>query len=338
VSEATISAVLNTLDEERRLPFALRSVAPWVDEIVVVDMQSTDRTVEIARAFGARIATHARTGFVEPARAFACAQATGDWILVLDADEVVPPALARRLRAVAAHDEADVVRLSRLNHLLGAPVRHSGWNPVRDRQTRFWRNGAVTQPAEIHGHAAPRPGMRVLDLPPRDDECLLHLSHVDVAAFVSKLDAYTSVEAAQAFARGERPSAARALRVAAREWLARYVRHGGWRDGWRGFHLSLLMAGYRITAAAKLAELWDVGGRETAQARYDLAAERALAGYESVADDDVRSTGRSARHATTAALGGAAADDGAASGGTATRDAPPHAPARRTDDGADGER
>jgi len=283
---ATVSAVLNTLDEERRLPYALRSVAPWVDEIVVVDMQSTDRTREVARAFGATVATHPRTGFVEPARAFACAQARCDWILVLDADEIVPPALARRLRRVAASDEADVVRVPRINHIFAAPVLHSGWNPERDLQTRFWKKDAVTQPEGIHGHAAPRAAMRVLDLPARDGECLVHLSHADVSAFVAKLDAYTSVEAAQAFARGERPSAVRALRAAAREWLARYVRHGGWRDGWRGFHLSLLMAGYRLTAAAKLAERWDVGGRGVAEARYAAVAESILGGFATFASDD----------------------------------------------------
>lgn len=281
-----ISAVLNTLDEERRVAYALRSLAPWVDEIVVVDMHSTDRTVEIARSFGAKVATHPRTGFVEPARAFACAQASGDWILVLDADELVPPALARRLREIAARDEADVVRVPRLNHLLGAPVPHSGWNPARDLQTRFWKKDAVTQPAEIHGHATPRAGMRVLDLPARDGACLVHLSHVDVAAFLAKLDAYTSVEAAQAFARGERPSVPRALRAAAREWLARYVRHGGWRDGWRGVHLSLLMAAYRIAAAAKLAERWEIGARDAAEARYAAEAERVLAGFAARSDRD----------------------------------------------------
>jgi len=281
-----ISALLNTLDEERRIAYALRSIAPWVDEIVVVDMASTDRTAEIARTFGAKVATHARTGFVEPARAFACAQASGDWILVLDADELVPRALARRLREIAARDEADVVRVPRFNHLLGAPVPHSGWNPERDLQTRFWKKDAVTQPAEIHGHATPRPGMRVLDLPVRDGACLVHLSHVDVSAFLTKLDAYTSVEAAQAFARGERPSVARALRSATREWLARYVRHGGWRDGWRGLYLSLLMAGYRIAAGAKLAERWEVGGRDAAEARYAAEAERVLAGFAPEGDRD----------------------------------------------------
>ncbi len=281
-----ISAVLNTLDEERRLAYALRSVATWVDEIVVVDMQSTDRTVEIARAFGAKVATHPRTGFVEPARAFACAQASGDWILVLDADELVPPALARRLREIAAGDEADVVRVPRFNHLLGAPVPHSGWNPARDLQTRFWKKDAVTQPAEIHGHATPRAGARVLDLPARDGACLVHLSHVDVSAFLAKLDAYTSVEAAQAFARGERPSVARALRAAAREWLVRYVRHGGWRDGWRGVYLSLFMAGYRIAAAAKLAERREVGDRDAVAARYAAEAERVLAGFAPEGDRD----------------------------------------------------
>jgi glycosyltransferase involved in cell wall biosynthesis len=84
--------VINTLNEERRLPYALRSVQDWVDEIVVVDMHSDDKTVEIAEAFGARIFTHERVGYADPARAFAFARATGDWILILDADELVPRA------------------------------------------------------------------------------------------------------------------------------------------------------------------------------------------------------------------------------------------------------
>lgn len=286
---ATISAVMNTLDEERRLAFALRSVLPWVDEIVVVDMASTDRTVEIARSFGAKVASHARTGFVEPARAFACAQASGDWILVLDADELVPPGLARRLRAIADRDGADVVRVPRVNYMLGAPVLHSGWNPERDRQVRFWRRGAVELRERIHGHPVPRPGMRLHDLPYADGEALVHLSHLDVAAFLDKLNAYTGVEARQARARGERPGALRALGAAIREWLARYLRHGGWRDGWRGFYLSFFMAGYRLAAAAKLAELADTGSAADVERRWARVAEDVLALYEGA---PVADTGR----------------------------------------------
>ncbi|PYU89881.1 MAG: glycosyltransferase family 2 protein, partial [Acidobacteria bacterium] len=112
-----ISVVVNTLNEEKNLPYALRSVRSWVDEIVVVDMHSQDRTVEIAREYGAKVYSHEPMGFVEPARAFAVAQAGGDWILILDADEVVPLLLSRRLREIARRDEADVVTLPRLNYL-----------------------------------------------------------------------------------------------------------------------------------------------------------------------------------------------------------------------------
>ena len=76
-----ISAIIHTLNEELNIANAIRSVAPWVDEIVVIDMYSDDRTAEIARSLGARVLLHEKTGFVEPARAYAEAQALGDWIL-----------------------------------------------------------------------------------------------------------------------------------------------------------------------------------------------------------------------------------------------------------------
>jgi glycosyltransferase involved in cell wall biosynthesis len=302
---ATISVVVNTRNEELRLGYALRSVRAWVDDVVVVDMASSDRTVEVARGFGARVFAHAPTGFVEPARAFACAQARGAWLLVLDADELVPQPLSVRLRAIAAGDAADVVRIPRVNWLLGAPVLHTGWNPERDRQVRFWRRDAVLLPDAIHGHAVPRAGMRLIDLPYADGEALLHLSHVDVGAFLDKLNAYTSVEAIQAFARGERTRPLRALRAAAREWIARYLRHGGFRDGWRGFHLSLLMAAYRLATHAKLAERAEVGSRDAVLRRHADAAERVLAAYGasgSVLPGEPASPG---------IAGGAGPDDGA---------------------------
>jgi glycosyltransferase involved in cell wall biosynthesis len=75
---ATISVVINTLNEEHRLPFALRSVRDWVDQIVVVDMHSDDGTVAVARDFGAQVFMHERLAYADPAREFALAQATGD--------------------------------------------------------------------------------------------------------------------------------------------------------------------------------------------------------------------------------------------------------------------
>lgn len=84
-----ISVVINTFNSERFLDACLKSVATF-DEIVLCDMHSTDQTCAIAEKYGCRIVYHERTGFVEPARNYAIAQASNEWVLVLDSDEVVP--------------------------------------------------------------------------------------------------------------------------------------------------------------------------------------------------------------------------------------------------------
>lgn len=275
----SISAVVHTLNEERNLPYALRSVRPWVDEIVVVDMASDDATAEIARGFGARVFGHERTGFADPARGFGCARATGDWLLVLDADELVPEPLSRRLLSLADNDEADVVRVARLNYLLGGPLRRAGWNPARDRQTRFFKRGRLQMSPLIHQHGTASPGARVVELEDGPGLALVHFNYLDTTHFLHKLDSYTSIEAAEARARGEAPSAPRMLLRAAREFVARYVRHGGYAEGWRGLSLSLLMASYHVAAYAKLAESGEVGSREDAMRRYREEAEGLLGAY-----------------------------------------------------------
>jgi glycosyltransferase involved in cell wall biosynthesis len=276
----TISVVIHTLNEERNLPSALRSVRTWADDVVVIDMGSEDRTGEIARALGARVVGHERTGFVEPARAFGSAQAHGDWILLLDADEMVPEPLSRRLRTIANSDEADVVRLPRLNHILGGPLRHTGWNPDRDLSVRFFKRDRVEVPPWIHASPLPRPGSRVLDVPPDPSLCIVHFNYLDVSHFLFKLDVYTGIEAAEAAGRGEPPRAGRALARAAREWLARYAWHRGFADGWRGLTLSLTMALYHVLVYAKGMERLEAGTRDEVQRRYREEAERLLRAYE----------------------------------------------------------
>src|SRR5512142_1439943 len=129
-----VSVVINTLNEESNLPYCLRSVAPWASDIVVVDMHSTDDTRKIAERYGARVFLHEPLGFADPARAFAVSKATHDWILVLDADELVSVALHDELLRIASADEADVVKIPRRNYMFGAPLADTGWAPARDRQ------------------------------------------------------------------------------------------------------------------------------------------------------------------------------------------------------------
>ena len=135
----SLSVVIVTFNEEANLARTLASVA-WADDIVVVDSGSTDRTREVAESFHARF-------FVEPWKGFAAqknsalAKATGDWILSLDADEEVEPALADEIRAVlAANPSVAGFRIPRKNFFLGRWMKHGGFYP--DPKLRLFRRGA----------------------------------------------------------------------------------------------------------------------------------------------------------------------------------------------------
>lgn len=278
-----ISVVINTLNEEHNLPYCLRSVAAWATDIVVVDMHSTDATREIAERFGARVFLHEPLGFADPARAFAVSQASGDWVLVLDADELVPAALYRELSRIATTDHTDVVKIPRRNYMFGASLAHTGWDPARDAQLRFFRKGALTLTHEIHRFLQPNPGARVMTLPDRDEWHLIHFNYVSIQQFVEKLNRYTTIEAIQSLERGTEFTPGKALRWAAKEWYQRFIAQRGYKDGWRGFYLALMMAFYRVITAAKLAELRQMGTAPEIAKRYAQIAEELIAQYDDTA-------------------------------------------------------
>jgi len=297
-----ISVMINTLNEEANLPYALRSVAPWADEIIVVDMHSEDRTVAIAERYGATVYLHERMGFADPARAFAFAQTTGDWILVLDADELIPAPLSRQLQQVAREDSADVVTVRRVEYMLGAPLEHTGYQPTQNKHTRFFKRGLVQANPAIHDFLAPVPGARILDLPDRPGEMMIHFAFVDTASFIDKMNRYSTIEAQQSFARGAgeppawvlrdmrpypplralfrtRRSPWWALLYAAFHSASRYVKNRGYRDGWRGFYLSAFWGMYYLAAYAKLTEREMIGTWEMIEGRYHDVAEHILREY-----------------------------------------------------------
>jgi len=282
-----ISAVINTLDEEHNLPFALRSVKTWADEIIVVDMHSTDRTVEIARNFGAKVYFHDPMGYADPARAYAISQATGDWILILDADEVIPEPLSRKLVEIArGATDVDAVKISWINYLLGAPLWHTGWGPHQDKHVRFFKRGLVNSSATIHDFLKPVSGARIFEIPYQEGCAIVHFNYVDISQFIEKLNRYTTIEAQQAMERGERAGSFQSLLKAAKEFLSRYFKAQGYRDGWRGFYLSALMCFYRIVVAAKLQELYRSGPREVVESQYRSEAEKLVSEYCKVPSHD----------------------------------------------------
>jgi glycosyltransferase involved in cell wall biosynthesis len=277
---APISVLIITRDEERNLPWALRSVAAWASEIVVVDMHSEDRTREIAEAAGARVLLHEPVGYVEPARSWAIGQCREEWVLLLDADEMVPAPLARRLARIAADDAADAVELPRTNYLLGRPMGHTGWGPHQDPQLRFFKRARVRFGDRIHGKPAPLPGVRLLRVACAGDATLVHFNYVDLEHFLAKLNRYTSVEAREARARGERYGVLAAVGGGVRRFLGRYVKQSGWRDGWRGFVLSAYQGFYEFARVTKRIEAERAGTGAEIEGRYRDVAERILREYE----------------------------------------------------------
>ena len=140
-----ISVVIAAKDEEVHIGACLESVQ-WADEIVVVDDGSNDRTVEIAEALNARVLHNDSAGVFHINKNLGLQSALCEWILSLDADEIIPEELAAEIQESVSRAGIDGFYLNRKNFFLGKWIRHCGWFP--DHIIRLFRNGATEWPLE----------------------------------------------------------------------------------------------------------------------------------------------------------------------------------------------
>lgn len=238
-----MSVTIIAWNEEERLRACLESIA-WADEIIVIDAESTDKTVQVAREFTDRIWVRPWPGFAAQ-KNFALEQATGDWILSLDADERVTSELQERIRQIARADgPADGYRIPRRNLFWGAWVRHGGLYP--DYQLRCFRRGAG-QFVDSAVHESVVVKGRV----DRVAEPLLHHSYRGLDDFVTRSNHYSTLAAAELIKRGGHIRLADlALRPLGR-FVSMYLLRRGFLDGWRGFVLAVLYANYVFLRMAK---------------------------------------------------------------------------------------
>jgi len=246
-----ISAVINTRNEERNLRYCLETVK-WCDEIIVVDMASTDQTVEIAREYTNKIFSHPLVPAFDIAKKFAVEKATGEWIFLIDADEMAPKKLGMTLKAIAEKNEADIVEIPFRHYIMGTCVRYSGWGytPL----PRFFRRVKIIFTETIHNYMHKAADARVLRLEPRDENCIVHFNYTDSAHFIKKLNKYTNVEAQHLFDKGVKFSYYRFFGRSLKEFYNRFFRLRGYKDGMRGFFLCLMMAFYQALSYIKLWE------------------------------------------------------------------------------------
>ena len=238
-----LSITIIAWNEEERLRACLESVA-WADEIIVLDAESTDKTVQVAREFTDKIWVRPWPGFAAQ-KNFALEQATGEWVLSLDADERVTPELRERVgRIVRANGPADGYSIPRRNIFWGAWVRHGGLYP--DYQLRLFRRAAgrfadcaVHESVLVEGH------VEALVDP------MLHHSYRGLEDFVARSNRYSTLAAHQLVSRGGRVGFADLVLRPLGRFLSMYVVRAGFLDGWRGFVLAVLYANYVFLRTAK---------------------------------------------------------------------------------------
>ena len=251
VEVGRIALVINTKNEEGKLAGALES-CPGVDDIVVADMASTDDTVAIARAAGARILELDDVGYCEPGRQAAIDAAQADWVLLLDADERLSPDGVERLRQVVAATAAHVsgYLLPRPTRLRGETILGTGWSINLERQARFFRRDEVTWPTKIHGF--PTFKGSVIELPEGTDVVIFHECFDDLTHAYRKFNTYSGVEAAERIAAGSTSTWVDAFRDAMAEIELRYQPEI---DGGVSLALTMGMFFYRLGTHLKTMEL-----------------------------------------------------------------------------------
>lgn len=233
-----LSVVINTLNEEENIADALKSIARLADQIVVVDMKSTDATRTIAKKAGAEVYEHKRTGYVEPARNYAISKAKGEWVLILDADERVTPELAKKIKDLIVSDEADYYRLPRKNIIFGKWMRYSRWWP--DFNIRLFKKGSVEWSEYIH--SVPTTKGKGLDLEAIESHALVHFHYVSIEQFIARLNRYTSMQAANLKKQGYVFTWKDLLKKPSNEFLSRFFEGQGYKDGVHGLALALLQS------------------------------------------------------------------------------------------------
>lgn len=243
-----LSVVVNAQNVGKDLPRALESIKDIVDEIVVIDQESTDNTAEIAKKFGAKVFTYPKVEYVELARNFAVSKATKDWILVLDPDEEVTQGLSLQIKKILENPKADYYRIPRKNMIFGHFMKHSRWWP--DYNVRLFKKGSVSWNEIIH--AVPMTQGEGLEIEEKEELAIIHHNYDSVEEYIEKMNRYTSQHALLKVSEGYKFFWKDLVIKPSNEFLSRYFFGEGYKDGLHGLALSSLQAFSELTLYLKI--------------------------------------------------------------------------------------
>ena len=228
----SLSVILITKNEEANLKECLESVS-FANEIIVVDSQSSDKTQEIAKSFGAKLEITTDWPGFGPQKNRALNLATQEWVLSIDADERVTPELKKEILAVVSSKEsANCYAIPRSSWYCGRFMKHSGWYP--DYVDRLFKRGtAKFSDHLVHERLLPSGTVGQLQ------NHFLHYSFKDFSQVLKKIDAYSTASAEQAYLKGKRSSVGKAVGHGLWAFFRTYVLRLGFLDGVQGLALAI---------------------------------------------------------------------------------------------------
>ena len=229
----TLSVILITRNEESNLDDCLASLEGIAQQIVVVDSNSTDRTLEIASKHGALMAYPTDWPGFGPQKNRALDLATCDWVLSLDADERLTPALKSEILTAIHHSaHVDCFAIPRLSWYCGRFIRYSGWSP--DYVDRLFKRGTARFSDDlVHERLIPKGAVAKLENP------MLHYSFINYEQVLDKLNRYSTASAEQAFAKGKTSNPLKAVLHGMWAFVRTYILRAGLLDGPQGFALAI---------------------------------------------------------------------------------------------------
>lgn len=240
-----LTVTVITLNEENNLSKCLESAKFLADEIIILDSGSTDKTVEIAKKYGAKVFERDFDNFANQKNA-AANYATGEWILSMDGDEELTPELSKEIKEVI-EDGYNGYLIPRRNFILGKEIKHSRWSP--DKHIWLWKKSRGKWVGEVHEEVIVEGNVGELK------NAKLHFQDKTLSDFILANNQYSTLLAQKMNKEKIKFSFFRLCCDPIYEFLLRYVIKLGFLDGWRGFVLCYVMAIYKMMVWIKLLEL-----------------------------------------------------------------------------------
>jgi len=251
-AKAPLTALVSSRNEGALLDRCLDAIA-FCDEVIVIDVESSDRTAQVAEAHGARVIRHVYVPIAEWARVTVAPQARHDWLLVVDPDEEVPPALAQQLPRMlrTLPDDVAAVDAPRQYYFRGRPLRGTVWGGPNKRRLLV-RRSAVELTQTIWGGMRIKRGYRVVAMPFTHETAIVHRWAGGYRELLTRHRRYLALEPVDRAAAGEVTGLRKIGATPWRSFHDSYVVKRGYLDGVDGLLLSLFWSVFRTSAEIAL--------------------------------------------------------------------------------------